>query len=164
MSLIYGIVRLPQGLRREAVNKEIIEEKLDRLQQVIVQCRRGGFDRLVTYLTQAQGYLFPFLDTRYPGSKIVKTSSLVERVMREINVRIDVPARWSAKGSEHMIKLRLSVVYNHLDLTSLALSPAPAKESKQSLQAPKNHTSSENKRSYSPSGDDPDDLPQRDSG
>lgn len=150
MGLMYGIVSLPGGLKREEVDRVKIEDKLDRLQQVIVQCRTGGLDKAADYLTEAQGYLFSFLDKRYPGSKIVKTSSLVERVMREINLRIDVAAQWSSQGSEHMIKLRLGVIYNQLDLETLALSSAEDRRPGLPIQAGNSHAYSERSHSRCP--------------
>ncbi len=37
-----------------------------------------------------------------------RTTSIVEREMREINRRVDVGARWSIPGVAHLLKLRLA--------------------------------------------------------
>jgi hypothetical protein len=48
-----------------------------------------------------------------------RTTSIVEREMREINRRVDVGARWSILGVTHMLKLRLAQRCNPDDYEKL---------------------------------------------
>ncbi len=44
-----------------------------------------------------------------------RTTSLVERVMRTVNLRIDV-GKWSTSGALNALKVRLSYYYNDFDV------------------------------------------------
>ncbi len=48
-----------------------------------------------------------------------RTTSIVEREMREINRRVDVGARWSIPGVTHLLKLRLAQRCNPDDYENL---------------------------------------------
>ena len=64
--------------------------------------RLAEYPRTNTLLTNALPYLL------YDDSSTVRSTSLVEREMREMNRRTDVGVRWSITGITNMLKLRLA--------------------------------------------------------
>lgn len=79
--------------KRGAKARARYQEFVDRLVQ---------YPRTHTLLTNALPYLL------YPDPSIVRSTSLAEREMREINRRTDVGVRWSVSGIANMLKLRLA--------------------------------------------------------
>lgn len=115
----FGIVKLPKNLNHEDINYKKIKEKIKRLNFLIDRCVGFGYFKVADYLEEAKNCLFTFADKRLKSRKLMKTNSLVERVMREVNFRADVACAWSDRGILNIMKLRLAVVYNNLDLDTL---------------------------------------------
>ena len=63
------------------------------------------------YLTNASDDLFTSIENKLNG----KTTSYVERVMRTVNMRINV-GKWSASGALNATKVRLAYYYNNFDV------------------------------------------------
>jgi len=90
--------------------EKMIESKRKRLEVVIVHCREKGYKHTVAYLENARPDMFTAIEKRLNG----KTTSKVERVMRTVNMRVNV-SKWSDAGALNVTKVRLAYYYNGFD-------------------------------------------------
>jgi len=88
----------------------MIASKRKRLEETISYCRKNGYARTVSYLENARPDMFTALEKRLNG----KTTSKVERVMRTVNMRVNV-SKWSDAGALNVTKVRLAYYYNGFD-------------------------------------------------
>jgi len=88
----------------------MVESKRKRLEEIIRYCRENGYTRTVSYLENALPDMFTALGKRLSG----KTTSKVERVMRTVNMRVNV-SKWSKAGALNVTKVRLAYYYNGFD-------------------------------------------------
>ncbi len=91
--------------------EDMVESKLLRLKELIQFCRENGFMHSAQYLESAKGDMFTAISNRLYG----KTTSRVERVMRTVNLRINV-GKWSQAGALNATKIRLAYYYNGFDV------------------------------------------------
>ena len=89
----------------------VIKIKTESLEELIKYCREKGLNHCVTYLQNAMPDMFTAFRNRLNG----KTTSKVERVMRTVNLRINV-GKWSTKGALNAMKIRLAHYYNGFDI------------------------------------------------
>ena len=89
---------------------KMIESKRKRLEAVIGHCRKEGYTHTVSYLENASPDMFTAIEKRLTG----KTTSKVERVMRTVNMRVNV-SKWSDAGALNVTKIRLAYYYNGFD-------------------------------------------------
>jgi len=89
---------------------QMVRRKEQRLSELIDYCRQQGWTRCATYLENAASDMFTGLLNRLQG----RTVSLVERVMRTVNMRIKV-GKWSVEGALNATKIRLAYYYNGFD-------------------------------------------------
>lgn len=90
--------------------KTMIESKRRRLDEVIEHCRDLGYTHTVSYLENARPDMFTAIEKRLNG----KTTSKVERVMRTVNMRVNV-SKWTDTGALNVTKIRLAYYYNGFD-------------------------------------------------
>jgi len=90
--------------------RQMVRLKEQRLQGLIEYCRQQGWAHCVSYLENAQPDMFTAVLHRLQG----RTVSLVERVMRTINLRVNV-GKWSLTGALNATKVRLAYYYNGFD-------------------------------------------------
>ncbi|QQR65485.1 hypothetical protein B188_08790 [Candidatus Brocadiaceae bacterium B188] len=90
--------------------EKMIESKKKRLESVIEYCVSQGYTHTVSYLENAKPDLFTAIEKRLNG----KTTSKVERVMRTVNMRVNV-SKWSIAGALNVTKIRLAYYYNGFD-------------------------------------------------
>jgi hypothetical protein len=88
----------------------MIESKRARLNHVIEFCRKKNYAHTVSYLENARGDMFTALENRLAG----KTTSRVERLMRTVNMRVNI-SKWSTEGALNVTKVRLAYYYNGFD-------------------------------------------------
>jgi len=88
----------------------MVESKRNRLEEIVRYCRENGYIRTVSYLENARPDMFTALEKRLNG----KTTSKVERVMRTVNMRVNV-SKWSKAGALNVTKVRLAYYYNGFD-------------------------------------------------
>ncbi len=93
------------------VIREMVRLKEKRLTELIGYCREKGWSQCTEYLKNAAPDMFTAVLNRLHG----KTTSLVERVMRTINLRINV-GKWSLDGALNATKIRLAYYYNGFDV------------------------------------------------
>ncbi len=89
----------------------VIKKKEEHLDELIEYCRKKGLDKSVTYLQNAKPDMFTAFRKKLKG----RTTSKVERVMRTVNLRINV-GKWSMKGALNAMKVRLAHYYNGFDI------------------------------------------------
>ena len=94
----------------EKLIHQMVHRKEQRLSELIGYCRQQGWSHCVTYLENAAPDMFTGLLNRLQG----RTVSLVERVMRTVNMRINV-GKWSVEGALNATKIRLAYYYNGFD-------------------------------------------------
>ena len=94
----------------EKTIKKMIESKRKRLESVIQYCLSKGYPHTASYLENAMPDMFMAIEKRLKG----KTTSKVERVMRTINMRVNV-SKWSIAGALNVTKIRLAYYYNGFD-------------------------------------------------
>jgi len=88
----------------------MVDSKRKRLEKIIRHCRENGYAHAVSYLESARPDMFTALEKRLNG----KTTSKVERVMRTVNMRVNV-SKWSRAGALNVNKVRLAYYYNGFD-------------------------------------------------
>ena len=94
----------------EKTIEKMIESKRKRLKSVIQYCLSKGYTHTASYLENAMPDMFTAIEKRLKG----KTTSKVERVMRTINMRVNV-SKWSIAGALNVTKIRLAYYYNGFD-------------------------------------------------
>jgi len=99
-----------RSLLNDSEIEALLQEKRTRLDELISFCVKQNYVHCVTYLRNAQPDMFTALENRLAG----KASSLVERVMKTVNMRVNV-GKWTPSGALNAIKLRLAHYYNNWD-------------------------------------------------
>lgn len=92
------------------VIKSMVKSKTERLDKLILFCKDKGYRMSAEYLENARPDLFTAISNRLNG----KSTSRVERLMRTVNLRINV-GKWSTSGALNATKIRLAYYYNGFD-------------------------------------------------
>lgn len=106
MGKIYNIVSLRAYIEPDEI-AAVLLEKRDLLNVLIALCEERGYKSCASYLINARPDMFSALEKRLSG----KSSSLAERVMRTVNMRINV-GKWTPQGALNAMNLRLAHYYN----------------------------------------------------
>ena len=93
--------------------EKMIESKRNRMEEAIKYCLAKGYAHTVSYLENAKPDMFSAIEKRLTG----KTTSKVERVMRTVNMRVNV-SKWSTAGALNVTK---TCPREHGDSTCLLL-------------------------------------------
>lgn len=91
--------------------RALINDRRQQLQDLIDHCTENEYKKCATYLINAAPDMFNSIEKKLQG----KTTSLVERVMKIVNFRINV-GKWSEKGALNVNKIRLAYYYNGFDV------------------------------------------------
>jgi len=114
---VYALSQLMEIAQVKYVShdKECIETivaiKNEKLDTLIEFCDTKGWSHCTSYLKNAQPDMFTSFSNKLQG----KTTSRVERVMKTINMRVNV-GKWSPRGVLNAIKIRLAYYYNDFDV------------------------------------------------
>ena len=111
LSRLYNITTLPRLVYDESEIASIIKEKMAALDKLIKYCLENKYLKTYTYLVNARPDMFTAFNKKMNG----KTTSLAERVMRTVNMRIDA-GKWSVNGALNALKIRLAYYYNGFDV------------------------------------------------
>jgi len=113
LSEILDICRLRRitDEKDEAVLNRIINIKLKALDKLIVYCQKEKLEHTASFLHNCRGDLFSGISQKIRGGTI----SLIERVMRTINQRINVGV-WGHDGALGVAKIRAAYYYNGFDI------------------------------------------------
>ena len=106
LARIFNIVSYHSFLDDDEI-EAVLEDKNKQLNNLIEFCQSNGYNTCATYLKNAKPDMFTCLKNRLQG----KTTSLVERVMRTVNMRINV-GKWTPSGALNATKVRLAHYYN----------------------------------------------------
>ena len=91
--------------------ESVLQRKTERLEALIEYCTEDGLSSSAAHLRKALPDMFSAFKKRLNGS----TTSKVERVMRTVNLRINV-GKWSTQGALNAVKVRLAYYYNDFDV------------------------------------------------
>jgi hypothetical protein len=112
-SKLLSIVNVKGLLDPEA--KECVENivtlKKEHLNELIILCKEKEWKHCATYLENAKDAMFVSLSNKMN----CKTTSHAERVMRTMNMRINV-GKWNPQGALNATKVRLAYYYNKFDV------------------------------------------------
>ena len=109
LAMLIDIVNVKSILAedRNEIIAPLIAAKKQKLQELIAYCESEGWKSSTNYLRNAQNDIFTGVEKRLAG----KTTSHVERVMRTVNLRVNV-GKWSTDGALNACKIRLAHYYN----------------------------------------------------
>ena len=108
---LYEISAIRDYVEDVAIIESMVTSKRKRLDNLIQYCKEHKYKRSTAYLFNAQCDMFTGIQNRLRGF----TTSLVERVMRTVNLRINV-GKWSTSGALNACKIRLAYYYNEWDV------------------------------------------------
>jgi len=97
--------------RDETVLNRIITMKLEKIDKLIAYCQQEKLTHTAHFLQNCRGDLFSGVSRKIKGG----TTSLIERVMRTINQRINVGV-WGHDGALCVAKIRAAYYYNGFDI------------------------------------------------
>ena len=106
MGKIYDISSIRPYMEKDEIGA-VLKEKRTRMDRLISFCAIRGYKDCASYLLNARPDMFSAIENRLNG----KSSSLVERVMRTVNMRVNV-GKWSPSGALNAMNLRLAHYYN----------------------------------------------------
>jgi predicted nucleic-acid-binding Zn-ribbon protein len=109
-SKLLNICAIRSLVKDTEVTDEMLNQKMNDYDELIDYCIGHGWEHCVVYLQHASDDLFTSVMNRLHG----KTTSHVERVMRTVNMRINV-GKWSPQGALNAVKVRLAYYYNDFD-------------------------------------------------
>ena len=89
----------------------VVKLKTNQLEELIKYCKERKWNSCASYLQNAMPDMFTAFKNKLNG----KTTSKIERVMRTVNLRINV-GKWSMTGALNAMKIRLAYYYNGFDV------------------------------------------------
>jgi hypothetical protein len=101
-------VRLQEELRGIIFGPERSRSRRQQVREWAA-CRLAPYPHAQGMVTDAAGEIC------YPAASDLRTTGHAERPMREVNRRTDIGVRWSGRGVENLIRLRLARLYNPAD-------------------------------------------------
>jgi hypothetical protein len=105
------LVSLPSELPEEQeLIQVIMNKKEEAFTKLLYKLEEEGATRSLVYLENAWDDMFTSLQKKLNG----KTTSLIERLMRTVNLRINL-GKWKEEGALNLLKVRLSYYYNDED-------------------------------------------------
>lgn len=112
LSELYNIIAISYTGEDELVINKIIDKKNKLLDELIEFCLANKYMKTYQYLLNAKPDMFNALENKY----YCKSQSLVERVMKTVNARIDV-GKWGTAGALNVLKARLAYYYNDFNVS-----------------------------------------------
>lgn len=109
---LYNIIAISYTGEDEDVITKIIDEKNKLMDELIKFCLNKKYMKTYKYLLNAKPDMFNALENKY----YCKSQSLVERVMKTVNARIDV-GKWGTSGALNVLKVRLAYYYNDFNVS-----------------------------------------------
>ena len=106
LARIFNIVAYRSFLEEDEITA-VLKEKNEELDKLISFCKKNEYTNSASYLRNAKPNMFTSLEKRLNG----KASSLVERVMKTVNMRINV-GKWTPSGALNSMNVRLAHYYN----------------------------------------------------
>lgn len=107
LAKVFEITNVHRVWETAGVAKNIIKWKRNQFTRLIHYCDKNKFSHTASYFRSARNDIFSGIERRISGG----TTSLLERVMRTINQRINV-AQWSQQSALAVAKIRGAYYYN----------------------------------------------------
>lgn len=111
LAKILDITNVKRIREDEGIAKNIIKWKRNQFTRLINYCKKRFYFNTYIYLKNTKKDLFSGIEKKVMGG----TTSLVERVMRTINMRINI-AKWSTQSALAVSKIRGAYYYNGFDV------------------------------------------------
>jgi hypothetical protein len=106
-----SICTIKKILDDEEEIQAVVQSKQKQAVGLIAYCQSHNYKHCIRYLENAQPNLFTAFENKLNG----KTTSRVERVMKTINMRINV-GKWKPQSALNVNKIRLAYYYNGWDV------------------------------------------------
>ena len=108
MSRCLELIALPRQIVDDPkIIDVMLKSKEEQYNNLILLLQENDCSACLAHLTNAYPNMFTNFRKRLKG----KTTSLIERIMRTVNLRTNV-GKWSSKGALNIIKIRLAFYYN----------------------------------------------------
>ena len=108
MSRCLAFVSLPNTIIDDPhLIDSLLEQKEDAYQELIALLEENNCSSCLSHIKNAYPDMFTNFSKKWQG----KTTSLIERIMRTVNLRVNV-GKWSSQGALNVIKIRLAYYYN----------------------------------------------------
>ena len=108
MSRSLAFVSLPKTIIDDPqLIDSMLEQKEDAYQELIALLEENNCSSCLSHIQNAYPNMFTDFSEKWQG----KTTSLIERIMRTVNLRVNV-GKWSSQGALNVIKIRLAYYYN----------------------------------------------------
>lgn len=111
LSQVLDITNVRRIKEDQGVAENFVQRKRDQFNSLIAYCWIKGYEHTTNYLLNARADLFSGIEKRVMGA----TLSYIERVMRTVNMRINV-AKWSNESALAVSKIRGAYYYNDFDV------------------------------------------------
>ena len=85
----------------------MLEQKEDDYEELIALLEENNCSSCLSHIQNAYPNMFTNFSKKWKG----KTTSLIERIMRTVNLRVNA-GKWSTQGALNVIKIRLAYYYN----------------------------------------------------
>jgi hypothetical protein len=105
------ITNIKRVYEEPGVLKNVVKWKRNQLTRLIKYCRKKKLKYTTPYLDNAKQDIFSGIERRITGG----TTSLLERVMRTVNQRINI-AQWTDESALAVAKIRGAYYYNGFDV------------------------------------------------
>jgi len=123
MAKCLDFVSLPRGLIDDSqIIDSLLKHKEESYEELIDLLEENNCSSCLSHIQNAYPNMFTNFRKKWQG----KTTSLIERIMRTVNLRVNV-GKWSSQGALNVIKIRLAHYYN-------GFSPQLKKEGKLSVE------------------------------
>ena len=111
LAKILDITNVKRIREEEGVAQNIIKGKRNQFTRLINYCIKNEYWNTAIHLQNAKRDLFSGIERKVLGG----TTSLIERVMRTINMRINI-AKWTTESALAVCKIRGAYYYNGFDV------------------------------------------------
>ena len=108
MARCLRFVSLPKNIIDDTeLVEQMLNDKEEEYQELIKLLKKHKCESCLSHLQNAYPNMFTNFSNQWSG----KTTSLIERIMRTVNLRVNV-GKWSNKGVLNAMKIRLAYYYN----------------------------------------------------
>ena len=108
MAKCLDFISLPKTLIDDTqIIDSMLMNKEEAYEELIALLEENNFSSCLSHIHNAYPNMFTNFSKKWQG----KTTSLIERIMRTVNLRVNV-GKWSTQGALNVIKIRLAYYYN----------------------------------------------------
>ena len=108
MAACLDFISLPKTLIDDTqIIDSMLMHKEEAYEELIALLEENNCSSCLAHIQNAYPNMFTNFSKKWQG----KTTSLIERIMRTVNLRVNV-GKWSTQGALNVIKIRLAYYYN----------------------------------------------------